>query len=529
MTRYATRIFGAPIPFIPAESPLPAPTPGKLYSYSVVVAGVEQFCLAGSLQIQSKIGKRSQASCTLRTTTAVHFQQDQRIQIFDSNNTLRFNGYVDKPKEQKRGFQKFLIHTITAVDGHRLADKRRAAKVYTNETAGAMAYDLWNVYLRPEGVTIGAIFDGPTPSSYLYPSESLYPGENIVATIPSALFAYPKVSEALDALAKQASYAGIPFYWQIDELLHFWFVPYTYVKYGQLVNGDTIDERTVSVVRNNPTYFNTKWITGATVETDPQTETRLGDGETTSWNMSYPLTHVPTVSVNSVAKTVGIQGVETGKNFYWNSGSTTISQDTGDTKLTSSDTLQVVYIGSYPTTFYAQDTAQVAYEQDVDQSSGIVEDVEENASITSFEAGVNAVSEALNQNAKQGLTLSFETLDPTFQQGQLITCDLPDFAIDRQDLLIESVTASDQKDGMNIWYTVIAIQGPVDTTWVDFFSKLLKTPQKVENISIGVSQVLNTLETFTAKVNLTATLTIKAFGGLSPSETLYPANDLFPS
>jgi hypothetical protein len=529
MTQYALRVFGGPAPYTPIIDVQPSG------ATSVIIAGASQFCLASTLQIQSKIGKRSSASCTLRTTTAVHFQQDQRIHIFDKDNNVLFNGYIDKPKEQKRGFQKFLIHTITAVDGHRLADKRRVAKVYANQTAGAMAYDIWNTVLRLEGITIGAIFDGPTPSEYLFPAESLYPSESIVAAIPSAVFAYPKGSEALDALAKQASYAGIPYWWQIDEQLRLWFVPYTYLRYGSLVNGDSIDENTVSVVRSSPTYFNTKWVTGATVETSPQTETRLGDGQVTAWDMSYKLSHVPTVTVNSVAKTVGIQGVETGKNFYWNSGSTTISQDTGDTKLLGPsdpggpDTLQVVYVGSYPTIFYAQDTAQVAYERDLDESTGIVEDVEENTSITSFEAGVNVVSEALNQNAKQGLTLSFETLDPTFQQGQLATFDLPDFAIDHEDLLIESVTASDQKDGMNIWYTVVAIAGPVDTTWVDFFSKLLKTPQKVENMNIGVSQVLNTLETFTAKVNLTATLTIKAFGGLSPSATLYPANDLYPS
>jgi hypothetical protein len=241
MTQYALRVFGGPAPYTPASTEV-APSGAT----SVVIAGTSQFCIAASLQIQSKIGKRSSASCTLRTTTAVHFQQDQRIHIFDKDNTVLFNGYIDKPKEQKRGFKKFLIHTITAVDGHRLADKRRVAKVYSDQTAGSMVYDIWNTVLRLEGITIGAIFDGPTPSEYLFPSESLYPAESTVATIPRALFAYAKASEALDALAKQASYAGIPYWWQIDEKLQLWFVPYTYIRYGSLVNGDTIDENTVT-------------------------------------------------------------------------------------------------------------------------------------------------------------------------------------------------------------------------------------------------------------------------------------------
>lgn len=520
---YAPRIFGGPVPYQPNI------TAQDVGSPTIVIAGQEHLCIAGSLQVENKIGKRSTASCTLHTSTAFHFQQDQRIHIFDKDNNVLFNGYIDKPKEKKSGFAKSLIHSITAVDGHRLADKRRAVKLYTNKTAGAIVYDLWNTYLRPEGITIAAIFDGPTPSDYLYPSETFYPGDNIVASIPTALFAYCKVSEAFDALAKQASYAGIPYWWQIDEQLRLWFVPYTYMRRTDIIDGSTIDELSATVTRSNPTYFNTKWITGATVQTSTQTETRKGDGQITAWDMSYPLAQVPTVTVNSTAKTVGIQGVETGKNFYWNASSTTISQDTGDTKLTTSDTLQVVYIGTYPTIFYDQDASQVAYESDLDDSTGIVEDVEENASITSFDAGVNYIKEALARYAKQATLLEFETLDPAFQQGQLATFDLPDFDINMADLLIESVVASDQRDGLNIWYKVSAIAGPYDVSWVDFFSKLLKTPQKVENISIGVSQVLNTLETFTATVNTTAILTIKSFGGLAPSNSLYPSDTLYPS
>jgi hypothetical protein len=520
--KYALRVFAGPVAY---RTEVEAPLTG---STSVVIAGEARFCLAGTLSIESKIGKRSRASAQVRTTTAVHFQQDQRIQIFNADNILLFNGYLDRPREQKRDFNKFLTHTITAVDGHRLADKRTVSKVYLGQSAGASVYDIWNSVLRPEGITIGAIFDGPTPSQYLFPSEILYPSENMVASIPKAVFAYAKVSDALDALAKQASYSGIPYYWQIDENLQLWFVPYTSIRKDEIVDGTTIDEDSVSVTRGNPAYMNTKWITGATVETSPQTETRKGDGETTSWEMAYPLARVPSVAVNGVAKTVGIQGVSTGKDFYWNAGSSSISQDMEATKLSSSDTLQVIYIGSFPTIFYAQDAAQVAYEADLDESTGIVEDVEEAATITSFEAGVNYVSEALARYAKQGVELEFETLDPSFQQGQLITVNLPDFALNMAEMLVESVTASDQRDGVNIWYMVRAIMGPVDTTWTDFFSKLLKKPQKPENISIGVSQVINVLQTFTATVKTSALLRVRAFGGLAPSNTRYPANDLYP-
>src|SRR5689334_11450201 len=110
--QYAPRVFGGPAPYTPV-----APEAQPVGSPTIIVGSEARFCLAGSLSVQSKIGKRSNASCTVRTTTAVHFEQDQRIQIFDKDNTLIFNGYLDSPKEQKRGFKKNLVHTLTAVDG----------------------------------------------------------------------------------------------------------------------------------------------------------------------------------------------------------------------------------------------------------------------------------------------------------------------------------------------------------------------------------------------------------------------------
>src|SRR5256886_10862194 len=54
------------------------------------------------------------------------------------------------------------------------------------------------------------------------------------------------------------------------------------------------------------------------------------------------------------------------------------------------------------------------------------------------------------------------------------------------------------RDLNNIWYSVTAILGPSDTTWVDFFSKLLATQQQASAINVGTSQSVNILEQFTA-------------------------------
>ena len=55
------------------------------------------------------------------------------------------------------------------------------------------------------------------------------------------------------------------------------------------------------------------------------------------------LTSVSSVTVNGVSKTIGVAGVDTGKDWYYTPGAQAIIQDAGGTTLTSSDTLVISY------------------------------------------------------------------------------------------------------------------------------------------------------------------------------------------
>src|SRR5260221_1398180 len=206
-----------------------------------------------------------------------------------------------------------------------------------------MVLDIYTNILASEGVTIGQVYsDGSLPPSLtLYPSSTLYP-QAVTGIVPSATFVYCTVAQALDELVKSASSAGIPFYWMIDQFKKLWFVPYTAVVNSTLVDGTQIDDGHLSgsppvVTRANPTYRNTQYLLGGVTQTVTQTETRVGDGNTTSWPMNFDLSTVPTVSINIgagyVSQTVGIQGVDSGKNWYWSQGSPLITQDMAGTKV----------------------------------------------------------------------------------------------------------------------------------------------------------------------------------------------------
>lgn len=498
---------------------------------------------AGTLTIDSTIGKRSTASLTIHTiNTSTHFRQYQPIQIYDSLGNLAFNGFLDQPiKEIKPGFQQSLEHQLTCCDMHWLADKRIVAASFTDKTCGSIAQWLVDNILVQEGVTVGAIYDGLTPSTILYPSSTLYPGGN-VGLIPQATFAYCTVAQALDELVKQASAAGTPYYWMIDYNKQLWFVPYTYVL-GPTIDGTTFDDGHLSgqapyVQRQNPLLRNTQYEVGGYAQTSTQTEVRVGDGNTQSWDMGYPLASAPMISTNLngagyVAQSVGVQGIDTAKAFYYQLGSTTITQDSSGTKLRGPnspvDLLQVAYVGQYPNVAVASNAPAINAQAWMDGTSGIVESVDNDPTLSSAPNALAKASALLTYYGVPGTIFVGNTLDNSYAPGQLVTLDLPMYGLSGAQGIVEQVSATDSVDGYNIWYTVTAVSGPYDTTWTDFFKSLFAQITAAADINAGTTQSLTLVETFIASaITPSATFTATVSPALIPSATTYPNTNLYP-
>jgi hypothetical protein len=477
------------------------------------------------------VGKHGQASFTVETDETIHFAQYQQVSVFDQNSVLAFSGYMNDPTEEANGWNDptgwngTIRHSVSCVDQVFCASKRRIAASYTNKTCGYIVQDILTNILAAEGVTLGQIYDGLTPGPNLFPSATLYPGGN-VGLIPQAVFGYCKVSEALDALVTAASDSGVPYYWMIDQNKALWFVPYTTVVSSTIIDGT--QEENIKVKRTNPTYRNQQTVLGGVAQTITQNETRKGDTVTIAFPMKYALATTPFITVNAVVKTVGINGVDTGRDWYWNKGSNFITQDTSGTKLTGTDTLAVSYVGQIPNTVISQNASQVAYQASIDGTSGIIEDVTNDNTLNDATSALQSASASLTRYAQQGLILTFDTMESGYAPGQLVTADLPWHNISMQQVLIESVVASDSQDLVNIWYSVTAILGPSDVTWQDFYAKLLATPQQASAINVGTSQTADVLQQFTASITLSATLNTTVNACPLPATTLFPSATNFP-
>lgn len=495
--------------------------------YTIKIGGNPVTVIPGSLKIDLSLGKKTQGAFNVHTDTNTFFQQYQQVSVLDGGSNLIFSGYLNPPQGTKPGFQKSLNWTLTAMGQEFLAKKRVYAAIWANKTCGFVAQDIFNTILSAEGATRGTIYDGLTPSLTLYPALTLYPGGN-VGLIPQFIAYYGKASDALDALVKEASSSGVPYYWTID-----WNKIFTFAPYGT-VTGPNIDDTMIEqkveqhqMIIGNPNYRNTQYVTGGVAQTGTLTNTRQGDSKTRTFTMDYAMASAPTITVNGTSKTVGLKGTS-GSNYYWAQNDPVITQDTGQTILVSTDTLSVTYIGQYPNTAIVSNGAQITAQAALDGTTGIIEEVFDDKTINSAANAITEGSNLLTRYAQPGMQVQFYTKQSGFAPGQLCFANMPYFNIINQYLMIETVTIDDH-DLINIWYQITAILGPYDTNWVSFFSALLMKPPPANTINVGSSSQTSIATSFTATLTLTAILTTTVLTSLFPSTSLHPNTTLFPA
>lgn len=226
-------------------------------------------------------------------------------------------------------------------------------------------------------------------------------------------------------------------------------------------------------------YRNRQILTGV-IGTSSFTEVKHGDGSTRTWNVANPLTAPPTIILNGQTQTVGIRGVDTGKQYYYQIGSTAITQDSSGTLLADTDNLVIAYTGSYiteaqrdnatPGTFPG--TTSQAEMAIIDGTSGIVENVIDVSSQNMTVAAAQAYGDQLLQRYGKlaGRTLTFSTLRPGLAPGQQLTAFVPwQQCIDVQFLITSvNVTAESAQvpGGVLYWYKVEAVEGATLGSWV---------------------------------------------------------------
>jgi len=490
----------------------------------VKISGQPVMIYHNTLRIDDVVESRSTASFSVVDESGTkEYVKGQPVEIYDGDELL-FAGVVESSDFDRMSPTNTRIHHVQTIDWHYLADKRIIAKAYENQPIGQIVRDIVDSILSQEGVSVDYI----AHSTFLQAAQPVdYPMQPTVEDGPllsQVAFNYVRVSDALDSLAERAGY-----WWSINPHKKLFFTHRTAYQAPFPVTLDICERGTIKVRNGNSLYRNVQYIRGARDITDPQTETRRGDGEAQSFFVGFKIAKAPTVEVSRnggpfVQETVGIRGVEDNKQWYWSKGENAITQDNDGTPLGPNDIIRITYQGEFDVIVISKLQDQIDRQAAIDGTSGIVEDVADETSITGRDAAFEAANAKLAKYGRPSKTLSFRTWKKGLRPGMLLTAKMPEYGLDGEQLLIESVRISYVEN--RFWYDVRAVSGPENKSWAAFFGQIAARGLVIRE-NIQEDQIITTTEEFAKKWLIEEQPNI--FRVLHAADDLFPGEDVFPS
>lgn len=483
----------------------------------VLVGGAEVSVLDDPpLRIEDTVEGRSTASFAVRDLTGgLRFGRGVPVQFYDDEGEVAFGGVTDAIVERRVNADGVLVHTISCIDNHYFADKRLVTKIYEDMPVEEIVEDLVTSYLEEEGI--------PLASAQI--DSGLTIGETIIN--------YVSVSKALQALAELAG-----FWWRIDHQKRLRFkargtetAPWSLTS---PLTGLTAVRGTVQFTRSNPWYRNRQFERGGRDLSDPQEETAVGDGESRAFPVGLPIAKVPTVEVstdgglNWTPQTVGIKGLDTGKDFYWSKGDPIVAQDAAATPLASGHLIRITYQGEFDIVVVSENSSEILARQAIEGGSGKVEVVDDDSSITSRTAGLEKAAGQLAKYGVEGGVLRYVTRRSGLAPGQVQTVTLPEHDLAGAELLIERITVERHREdgGYRYWRTVEAVEGPTRGGWERILARHI--PSFVDRLSVGTASVLALQQAFNEALPLAETVTMTVSTCDFPAEDLYPSTTRYP-
>lgn len=481
---------------------------------TIRISGVDIDRRNGSVRINDRYEQRSTARFIVVDTAGIAtYAKGQAVEIFEGLAIPPFihplfSGFIDTPRKTRISPKdNGLYWIIDCVDNHYLADKRIAAESYVAQTAGFIVTDLWTNYLAPEGVTLGTIDAGPT--------------------IAEMIINYRRVSDALDMLAARSDKI-----WYINKFKELHFIDRTTVTAPFAIVASDILRYSgppSELAEAAPQYRNRQYIRGGKDVTVLQTETFTGDGDTVAFPVGYPIAKEPTITLDDgfgpVAQDVGIKGIDTAKDVYWNKGDAIVTFAVAPG---IGDIVVVVYYGFFDILVMADLLGEQVARQAVEGGTGIIEAMDDEPSIQDTDDALGVALAKLNYYGVIGKQFQFAINKWGLEPGQLVAVTHTPYGLAGDELLVESVQTTEIAPG-ELCYEIHAVQGPEMGDWTGFFKSLADMKEEVlERITVGTDSILIILVHQVGNVEISGVVTCDVVACPVPSLTLYPSVTLYP-
>lgn len=243
-------------------------------------------------------------------------------------------------------------------------------------------------------------------------------------------------------------------------------------------------------------YRNRQYVKGIEL-TSQIVETIKGDASRRSFSVGWPIGAAPTVEVSTggsfSAQTVGVQGVNTGKQWYWKRGSNVITQASTESVLAANHSVRVSYQGLHEIVWKETNDAEVAVRASTDGGAGVYEAFDEIGADSLEGARTHALA-LLDRYGEAQEDLEFVTLWPGLRPGQLVDIDVAAVGVD-DTYLITSVQARGREDGQVV-YTVQATAGADLLQWDEYFRRLRGRQERAAEAFVELQRgVLQNIET----------------------------------
>ena len=443
---------------------------------------VTPLLLWGTARITKELNGRDELEFTLKTDSGYVPSLGETV-ILSYQSAPSFVGTVHERDVRflSEAESTNIVSQVRCVDLNEVADRRIVAEIFENMSTGEIVRQIVEKYLFPEFIMYGDIQEGPLVELMVIP--------------------YLTVAQCLDELSEKSG-----FHWNIASSRHLNFVSRTTSPAPFTITSANAVFRGFQGSRTRNQYRNVQYVDGGKAITDPRSEFFRGDGTIRTFNVEYPVYKEPTVTKNFVVQTVGIRGVDTGKQWYWNLDENAIGQNPDDPVLVSTDVLQVLYSGSFKIIVIVEDAAAILARQSVEvTSTGRYEQLFRDDSID----GQNLVQDKGLSLLKRYDTLDsvidFETDVSGLDIGQLASVNVPELGITGDHLItridIQWIRPETRR------YRVTASTGDVKGRFQDFFAQLLGGAKSIKIREGEVLQQVTAMQDFSSVTDsITATL-----------------------
>lgn len=418
-----------------------------------------------SLSMKDALNQRSSINFQYIKKDAVAPETHMLSELKADSDTI-FKGTIDTVDETDSIDTPYVMDNIECVDFNQILDRRQVVKIYENKTFKEIVQDINTYFLDDEGITADTyVVTGPT--------------------FVKIIFDYVSVTEAFNYLSGLTGYF---FYIDEDKELHF--SDMSLAVHAPFDIGLTAANFvSMNKNQNRSDYRNIQYLKGGNQTLPIRVDSFVGDGKRRTFNIAFPFAEVPTVTVDSVAKTVGIKGVDTGKDWYWQKGSKELVQDDAADELINTNVLAVSYKGLLPIFIQAQFDDEITRVKTLEGGSGKYEMSESDEAIEDLMLATNKTQSILRKFAKKLTEVTFTTYNHGLHSGQVIQVYNANLGIDKLYLITE-ITA--RVIGYNttdyfIEYTVNLADSEIYKMWQDFYINLLnatRSKMSIENQAI---------------------------------------------